>query len=176
MRKTLSILALLVFSNIAMAIPATYFHVTDSSANNEISLMTSDTARLLIWRDGYQMSYFDVKIEAVGPGILDNPIIKPEDRNPYYDLIIQSDMAWEISARWDGSVVASSITNPLATIDFHFDGPGDVTLGLYRADGPNWVPLNNAIGIPVTITIHQIPEPITLVFLCLGGLMLRRRK
>lgn len=176
MKKILSILALFVFSNIAIAIPAAYVHITDSSANTAISLMTSDTINLPIWEDGYPMTSFDIKIEAVGSCTLDNPVITAGGRNSGYDSIIQSDaMSWEISARSDGSFLSSGITNPFATIDFHFEGPGDVTLTLYRNNGLDWVPWYTASGIS-TMTIREIPEPITLVFLGLGGLLLRRRK
>jgi len=50
-------------------------------------------------------------------------------------------------------------------IDFHCDGPGDVTLALVNDDG---------IVIDTQV-IHQIPEPLTLALLGLGGLFLKRR-
>jgi hypothetical protein len=177
MRNTLSSLALFVFSNIALAIPATYFHITDFSGNTATSLMTSYTINLPIWEDGYLVNAFDIKIEAVGSGILDNPVITASGRNPVYDSIIQSDAtSWEISGRADsGFFLSSGITSPFSTLDFNFEGPGDVTLTLYRNNGLDWVPLYSNPGM-ATMTIHQIPEPITLVFLGMGGLMLRRRK
>jgi hypothetical protein len=177
MKKLVIICAVLAISNIAIAIPATYYHITDLSGNTEISLMTSDTIILPIWEDGFLVNSFDIKIEAVGSGILDNPIITASGRNSTYDSIIQSDaMSWEISARSDsGFFLSSGITSPFATMDFHFESPGDITLTLYRYNGLDWVPLYSNPGM-ATMTIQQIPEPITLVFLGLGGLMLRRRK
>jgi hypothetical protein len=50
-------------------------------------------------------------------------------------------------------------------VNFHCDGPGDVTLALVDKDGI----------VVDTQVIHQIPEPITVVLLGLGGLFLRRR-
>jgi hypothetical protein len=51
------------------------------------------------------------------------------------------------------------------SIVFHCDGPGDVTVAIVDEDGQ----------VLDTQVIHQIPEPITVVFLGLGGLFLRRR-
>ena len=45
-------------------------------------------------------------------------------------------------------------------------GPTDVVVNLY----------NSTFAVVDTITIHQIPEPITFGLLGLGGLFLRRRK
>ena len=50
--------------------------------------------------------------------------------------------------------------------DLHCEGEGDVLVNLY--DG------NNALVD--TLTVSQIPEPMTMALLGLGGLFLRRRK
>lgn len=52
-------------------------------------------------------------------------------------------------------------------IDFHCDGLGDVTLGLMDL---------NTFEIYDTQVIHQVPEPITMTLLGLGGLALIRRR
>ena len=52
-------------------------------------------------------------------------------------------------------------------IKFHCDAEGDVVIKL---DNDAW---GNTVD---TLTIHQIPEPMTLALLGLGGLFLRRRK
>ena len=49
----------------------------------------------------------------------------------------------------------------------HCDGEGDVIVDLYDSTG---------MTIIDSILIHQIPEPITIALLGLGGLFLRRRK
>ena len=67
----------------------------------------------------------------------------------------------------------------LANLLFHCEGEGDVTVSLvsYTTD------LNETIygsaAAPytfATLVVHQIPEPMTLALLGLGGLFLRRRK
>ena len=50
---------------------------------------------------------------------------------------------------------------------FHCLGEGDVYINLYDATG---------MIVIDTILVHQIPEPITIALLGLGGLFLRRRK
>jgi len=54
---------------------------------------------------------------------------------------------------------------------FHCDGPGDVMITLYLLDGNFAV-----VAAQDSVLVHQIPEPITMALLGLGGLFLRRRK
>ncbi len=170
MRKILCILALLAFSNIAIARPANAFLLTDSSGNREITLTSSDTIELLVWSN-YNPTSFDLKIEPQGSCILDQPTITATGRTPENDHVGLIETNWEFSSSADSGYLETGIASPLATVDFHSDVPGDITLNLYSFDGSNWIG-SNCIGI----TIHQIPEPMTMVFLGLGGLMLRRRK
>ncbi|MGD0785240.1 MAG: hypothetical protein ABR969_05445 [Sedimentisphaerales bacterium] len=171
MRNTLCILALFVFSNIAIANMAPTYYITDSSGNNEISLMPSDTIELSIWHY-ILIPSFDLKIEAVGSGTLGQPIITAVGRNSEYDSVGLDETNWVIySAADSGTYIDTGIEKPLATINFQFNGPGDVTLNLYQFINSIWDTYAS-----YGMTIHQIPEPITLVFLGLGGLLLRRRK
>ena len=52
-------------------------------------------------------------------------------------------------------------------IVFHCDGTGDVTIELHDNTGANLI--DSAV-------VHQVPEPMTIALLGLGGLFLRRRK
>ena len=54
----------------------------------------------------------------------------------------------------------------LGEFEFHCDGIGDVTIS-YN---------DSALGLMDTLVIHQIPEPVTMALLGLGGLFPRRRK
>jgi len=51
--------------------------------------------------------------------------------------------------------------------EFHCDGPGIVTIALIDT---------SSLAVLDTITVTQIPEPMTVALLGLGGLFLRRRK
>ena len=64
------------------------------------------------------------------------------------------------------SIDAGSVLFDL--IDFHcIWQPNDVVITLYDAD---------TMQVLDTVTIHQIPEPASMLLLGLGGLLLRRRK
>ena len=52
-------------------------------------------------------------------------------------------------------------------LELHCDATGDVTINLYNGGGSSIIDV---------ATIHQIPEPMTIALLGLGGLFLRRRK
>jgi hypothetical protein len=55
-------------------------------------------------------------------------------------------------------------------VDFHCLGVGTVTVNLYDSR------VGDGMQVVDTLTIHQIPEPMTMALLGLGGLFLRRRK
>ena len=57
-------------------------------------------------------------------------------------------------------------------IDFHCEAPGDATVELWTGASDS----TGAYTLVDTAVIHQIPEPMTMVLLGLGGLFLRRRK
>jgi hypothetical protein len=55
-------------------------------------------------------------------------------------------------------------------IEFHCEGPGDAVIELWTSiDFVDW-------GLEDAVTIHQVPEPTTVLLLGLGGLLLRRRR
>ena len=77
-----------------------------------------------------------------------------------------------------GSSAVSGVAADLGALDgllvdglmFHCEALGDALVTLYTSqDTVDWVAVDSVI-------IHQIPEPMTMALLGLGGLFLRRRK
>jgi hypothetical protein len=73
-----------------------------------------------------------------------------------------------------GSVALFGYTIPAASllfsgINFHCEGIGDTTIQIWQHD---W---STPVTLLDSVVIHQIPEPITMTLLGLGGLFLRRR-
>ena len=83
----------------------------------------------------------------------------------YYGPITGMGDTWIL---FDADAVPGNINGIgiLADFEFHCDDFGDVTITY----------IDSAFGLMDTLVIHQIPEPITLALLGLGGLFLRRRK
>lgn len=59
-------------------------------------------------------------------------------------------------------------------IKFHCEGPGDALVSLYAITSGVEFP-GDAVLMD-SVLIHQVPEPMTMALLGLGGLFLRRRK
>lgn len=177
MKKLLLFAILLAASNSVSAyvLPDDYY-LTDSTGNDEIFLVPSETVELLLWYTGSEpIKSFDVEVYVTGPGTIWDGIIIPQP--PAYDVLIPSPYGGDIEliGTCDDSF-PTGISNPLAAIDFHCDGPGDVTLDLYDIGtfDPSW---NQLSPVCHGMVIHQtIPEPATMILLGLGGLLIRTKK
>ncbi|MGA2916135.1 MAG: PEP-CTERM sorting domain-containing protein [Sedimentisphaerales bacterium] len=153
---------------------------------------------------GYKLATVSVLLTVTGPGSIDlfTQHLTSEDEDPTMQLTEPAN-AWDPDLRWINVLtagksiildysMASGISGngnakiALDHIMFHCDGGGDVIITMvnttnshamntleYQVANPDNQFVPN-FGGPVTI--HQIPEPATIALLCLGGLLLRKKR
>jgi hypothetical protein len=175
MRKLL--ILMLVLGMASMANAALTILVDGVDVGNEITIASSETIWIGIHDDTGGTQYGaaviiadDVDSQANGAWTGGNnyyaPPATPGGGNAYYGYF-----SGGIGDVWYLVDQAATTSMPTAGLqgdyEFHCVAPGDVLIKLTDYG------LTNALD---TITIHQIPEPVTLALLGLGGLLLRRRK
>ena len=150
--------------------------------------------------DGYLVSSVDLDLHAVGPGSLSVNTLKTGAPNVSTDLD-SLDLTLPVNGdipRMQGISLAgigpSEFTEGWSDVIaegilFHCDGPGQVLLDLTLFGLTEYSPYKDLNGgpfpdgwLPATeedlgdLIIYQIPEPITMALLGLGGLGLLRRR
>jgi hypothetical protein len=162
-------------------------------ADTEVTLRVGETAVIDIWGDGGTATPHGPWLFVQGPGSIDGgqmlyaadaglayyqdlEQMAEELQTPPADLLAQMAAAVGLPDAVDMSyiVLADGVVPPRALEGTLVDGigflctdVGDVTLTLFAED---------LATVLDTQVIHQIPEPITVALLGLGGLFLRRRK
>ena len=115
----------------------------------------------------------DGSIDAANADVLYGNILAAEIPTDFF--LIGPGLAATYLGGYAGNPVAGATL--LDGILFHCEGVGDVTIELWSlketavASG-----IYEADALMDSVLIHQIPEPMTLALLGLGGLFLRRRK
>jgi hypothetical protein len=179
MKNILTVFAVLAMASVAHAGLSLSVDGVVSPPESEVTLDIGGTAVIDIHADQTTLGF----IMLQGPGELDvsNPTdiweqssIGPLDPAIFDELKpILPDLGFPgVVAMFDVGVVDAS--EPFTTPDglvingliFKCLDEGDVVLTLTDAD----------LGVLDAVTIHQIPEPLTLGLLGLGGLFLRRRR
>jgi hypothetical protein len=191
MKKLLVLLVVLAVATVANAgIKISVGGVVDPP-DTSIMLMPSETVAIGIYGDGQTVNPVNLWLITQGPG---SNMGAGALLDPAMDMgfVVHYTDDGEGILSWLGSVgfptmdayfvsLASSAAPPpmitgecLGDAVFHCDAPGEVTLSLVEIfdDGEG----NITITPYDTQVIHQIPEPMTLGLLGLGGLFLRRRK
>ena len=184
MKKFLVLMLVLGMASLAGATLQISVDGVQNPVDSEITLMPSGTAILDVWT-ATDIGMFELctyaLIVADGPGTIDaanadalyGNILAAEVPTDFF--LIGPGLAATYLGGYAGNPVAGATI--LDGILFHCEGLGDVTIelwslketavqsGIYEAD-----------ALMDTVMIHQIPEPMTLALLGLGGLFLRRRK
>ena len=156
--------------------------------DTEITLLPSETIELDIWTDADIGTYagfdwalvVDYNYGSISGGAT---IPLPDGFNdiggtaPNQDVPADDPLAgiWGMMANFGDPVAAGTVL--VDSIVFHCEAPGDAIVQLYAIE--SGVPFGPVSGgnLMDQVIIHQdIPEPMTLALLGLGGLFLRRRK
>jgi hypothetical protein len=187
MKKLLVLALVLAMAGMASASMILQVNGVDDPPETEVTLLVDDTALIGVYApaEGVQGQYLlGITMASTGTGTLDlsqvinDYVSRTGDTTGFTEMLDAEENLNAIGLRnWAVNIVLTDTLDPIepvlnqlvSKIVFTCTGLGDVTLQLW----------DFAEGDPFVIdsqVIHQIPEPITMVLLGLGGLMLRRRK
>jgi len=179
MKKLLVVLMVLSMASAANA--ALMLSVGGDIQVDEITLLPSEIATIDIQGDGTEpLGIFFMGVSAGGPASLDfsSAAMIYQGNDSMFAEMDDPDLAGAMGITTPFELISLSDVPPIGTpqlpltgllvdlITLHCNGPGDVVVSIF----------NGNTELLDSILIHQIPEPITMVLLGLGGLFLRRRK
>ncbi len=185
MKKLLIFMLVLCMASLANATLQISVGGDQEPIDTEIWLLPSETIILDIWTDadipafggGPWMLVVGTTLGSMTPGTALSPMIygSPVQTEDNASVIPPAGMEgiWGIAANvaFPPPDAIPAGTTLYDLIEFHCAGPGDAII--YLMDAPDGAP---ASIIYDSVIIHQIPEPMTVLLLGLGGLFLRRRK
>jgi hypothetical protein len=164
-------LVMMLFLSMAVVANAGLFITVNgvvNPADSTITIIPSTYLELGVWNDGQtKLASLAIMGLAMGPGSLDVSGITPQ-QGVTAAITDNADAAGKLGLQNlfvsmnIGTTQAGSLID---LIRFHCDGPYDVEIALVNGDGE----------VEDTQVIHQVPEPMTLMLLGLGGLFLKRR-
>ena len=142
--------------------------------SSSIEMVESEVAMIGLYNDGTVDKSIGYLTIDGGPGSWVSPYAYTIYNPPATGHVSTYAYLYPDAQALNGWVFINADANPanlngiglLAEFEFHCDGLGDVTISYNDSN----------LGLMDTLIIHQIPEPVTMVLLGLGGLFLRRRK
>lgn len=146
--------------------------------DSEIILMPSDVITLDIHGTDVVAEYYMLIVDGVQGHISGGDIMQGNasgDMTPYLPYLLPYIQKAAPPMNGIAGFIGITTENPLNGavvdyIDFHCEGIGDAVVELWTSgDTVVW-------ELSDQLLIHQIPEPMTITLLGLGGLLLRRRK
>jgi hypothetical protein len=187
MKKKMLLVVLMVLSMATMASANLQLSINGDKTAAPITLQPSGTASFGIWTDAaLAATYTDyfVLTATIGKGSFDYttgaPVFPTEDglsvehtmdaitfASPLLDGMGENGVGGGLAFFQLPGVEAG--TQLFEGMVFHCDGPISCTIKLYQTDF-------STLTLVDTVVIQQIPEPMTLGLLGIGGLFLRRRK
>ena len=184
MKKLLILMLVLGMASLANAAMQISVGGDPEPVDSQITLLPTETIMLDIWTDadmpafagGPWMLVVDTTLGSMTPGTALPPmtyglpapgyttdnanVIPPAGKEGIWGIAVNTNMT-PIPA---GTVLYDEII-------FHCEAAGDATIYLMNAPEGSMANI-----IYDSVVIHQIPEPMTILLLGLGGLFLRRRK
>ncbi len=170
---------MMVLGMATMASAAIEISVNGALDVEEITINVSDTITIDIYntfvgmQDRNFLSYLDFYDMAVGGYALSNARLGPAAGDFPASFLGPWDMrpdfgeVYEITQAWNPGTPSPVPAGVIFLIDLHCELDGiDVLVNL----------LNGDLVVVDSLLIHQIPEPMTLALLGIGGLFLKRRK
>ena len=157
---------------------ATMASATLTIVADAVELMPSDTNTLSVVAEGGELGS-PVWLNIEGLGIMDateaDNLVQDDLGIPDFGIFVidlGSAVGYDQTILLDFLIPGTTINileqgTAADFISFHCEGEGDVLITLLNGD---------TMEVLDTLTISQIPEPMTLALLGLGGLFLRRRK
>ena len=180
MKKLLSLVLILAVASLASATTVSLVGPAPGELGSaENPAVESDLITIQVALGNGTLLGLDSILTVTGPGTIVDAF-KVADAGTYgWDPGLTADpIMGGNSAEMGAGNFAGNSNASVGYFVIHCDGPGEVVLTLSEGQSfggsmdTNWM-------VPTygpSITIHQIPEPATIALLCLGGLLIRKKK